>query len=110
MDILKSSVHTSKAKQYFRSALIVLQLVIFCSFVSGTLIIRSQYKYALGKDPGYYNKDILIIELGRNFNGYSAYINSIKTNPNVIMAGGVMENFRCRDQCHQCILIFRIKH
>ncbi|MBK7132021.1 MAG: ABC transporter permease [Bacteroidales bacterium] len=91
MDILKSSVHTGKAKQYFRSALIVLQLVIFCSFVSGTLIIRSQYKYALGKDPGYYNKDILIIELGRNFNGYSAYINSIKTNPNVIMAGGVME-------------------
>lgn len=91
MDILKSSVHTGKAKQYFRSALIVLQLVIFCSFVSGTLIIRSQYKYALGKDPGYYNKDILIIELGRNFNGYSGYINNLKTNPNVIMAGGVME-------------------
>jgi putative ABC transport system permease protein len=91
MDILKSSVHTGKAKQYFRSALIVLQLIIFCSFVSGTLIIRSQYKYALGKDPGYYNKDILIIDLGRSFTGYSAYINSIKTNPNIIMAGGVME-------------------
>jgi putative ABC transport system permease protein len=91
MDILKSSVHSGKRKQYFRSALIVLQLVIFCSFVSGTLIIRSQYKYALNKDPGYYNKDILMIDLGRDFNGYSAYINSIKTNPNVIMAGGVMD-------------------
>jgi putative ABC transport system permease protein len=90
MDILKSSLHSGKRKQYFRSFLIVLQLVIFCSFVSGTLIIRSQYNYALNKDPGYYNKDILLIELGRDFNGYSAYINSIKSNPNVIMAGGVM--------------------
>ena len=91
MDILKSSVSSGKRKQYFRSALIVLQLVIFCSFVSGTLIIRSQYKFALNKDPGYYNKDILVIDLGRDFKGYSSYINSIKTNPNVIMAGGVMD-------------------
>ncbi len=90
MDIIKSSVHSGKRKQYFRSFLIVLQLVIFCSFVSGTLIIRSQYNYALSKDPGYYNKDILLIELGRDFKDYSAYINSIKSNPNVIMAGGVM--------------------
>ena len=91
VDIVKSSSHTGKRKQFFRSFLIVLQLVIFCSFVSGTLIIRSQYKYALNKDPGYYNKDILLIELGRDFKGYSAYINSIKSNPNVIMAGGVMD-------------------
>jgi putative ABC transport system permease protein len=64
--ILNSSIHSGKRKQYFRSALIVLQLIIFCSFVSGTLIIRSQYKYALNKDPGYYNRDILVIELGRD--------------------------------------------
>jgi putative ABC transport system permease protein len=89
--ILNSSIHSGKRKQYFRSALIVLQLIIFCSFVSGTLIIRSQYKYALNKDPGYYNRDILVIELGRDFKGYSAYINSIKSNPDVIMAGGVMD-------------------
>jgi putative ABC transport system permease protein len=91
VDIVKSSAHTGRRKQFFRSILIVLQLVIFCSFVSGTLIIRSQYKYALNKDLGYYNKDIILIELGRNFTGYSAYINSIKSNPNVIMAGGVMD-------------------
>jgi putative ABC transport system permease protein len=90
MDILKSTFHSGKNKQFFRSFLIVLQLVIFCSFVSATLIIRSQYNYALNKDPGYFNKDILVIELGRDFKGYSAYINSIKSNPNVIMAGGVM--------------------
>lgn len=91
MDILKSPVSTGKRKQYFRSALIVLQLIIFCSFVSSTLIIRSQYKYALNKDPCYYNKDIIVIDLGRDFKGYSSYINSIKTNPNIIMAGGVMD-------------------
>ena len=91
MDIIKSTFQTGKKKQFFRSILIVLQLVIFCSFVSGTLIIRSQYKYALSKDLGYYNRDILLIELGRDFKGYSAYINSIKSNPNVIIAGGVMD-------------------
>jgi putative ABC transport system permease protein len=91
MDIIKSASQTGRKKQFFRSALIVLQLVIFCSFVSGTLIIRSQYKYALDKDLGYYNRDILLIELGRDFKGYSVYINNIKSNPNVIMAGGVMD-------------------
>ena len=91
MDIVKNTSNTGKKKQFFRSFLIVLQLVIFCSFVSGTLIIRSQYKYALNKDLGHYNKDILLIELGRDFKGYSAYINCIKSNPNIIMAGGVMD-------------------
>jgi putative ABC transport system permease protein len=96
MNIIKSSVHSGKSKQYLRSILIVLELVIFCSFVSGTLIIRSQYNYALNKNPGYYNKDILLIDLGRDFMGYSAFINSIKSNPNVIMAAGVMEGLPMR--------------
>jgi putative ABC transport system permease protein len=91
VDIIKSSVHTGKRKQTFRATLIVIQLIIFCSFVAGTLIIRAQYQYALNKDPGYHNKDIILIELGRNFTGYSAYINNIKSNPQVIMAGGVMD-------------------
>jgi len=91
MDIIKSTSQTGKKKNFFRSILIILQLIIFCSFVSGTLIIRSQYKYALNKDPGYFNRDILFIELGRDFKGYSAYINSIRSNPNIIMAGGVMD-------------------
>jgi putative ABC transport system permease protein len=91
MDILKSTLHSGRSKQYFRSILIIIQLVIFCSFISGVLIIRSQYKYAINKDLGYYNKDILVIELGRDFREYTAYINNIKSNPDVIMAGGVMD-------------------
>ncbi len=90
MNILRGTVQSGKSKLLFRSAMIVLQLVIFCSFVSGTLIIRSQYRYAVEKDPGYINKDIILLELGRDFKGYSAYINSIKSNSNVIMAAGVM--------------------
>jgi putative ABC transport system permease protein len=92
MDIVKNITSSGRRKQFFRSFLIVLQLVIFCSFVSGTLIIRSQYKYALNRDPGHYYKDILLIELGRDFKGYSAYINSIKSNPNVIATAGAMES------------------
>jgi putative ABC transport system permease protein len=91
MDILRNTIFSGKRKLFFRSALIVVQLVIFCSFVSSTLIIRSQYQYALKKDLGYYNKDIIVVDLGRDFKGYSAYINSIKSNPNVIMAAGTME-------------------
>lgn len=90
LDILKNTMHLGKRKLIVRSTLIVIQLVIFCSFVAGTLIIRSQYQYALKKDLGYYNKDILIIDLGYDFKGFSAYINNIKSNPNVISAAGTM--------------------
>jgi putative ABC transport system permease protein len=37
-----------------------------------------------------------MIELGSDFIGYSAFINSIQSNPNVIMAGGVMEGLPLR--------------
>ena len=92
IDILKSSYSTGKRKQFFRSFLIILQLVIFSSFVSCVLIIHSQYKYALNKDSGYFNNDVLLIDLGRDFKGYSAYINNIKSNPNVILAAGSLES------------------
>ena len=91
MDVLRNTTNSGKRKQFFRSSLIVIQLVIFCSFVASTLIIRSQYQYALKKNPGYFNNNILLVDLGRDFKGYSAYINSIKANSNVIMAAGAME-------------------
>ncbi len=90
MDVLKRAIYTGRRKQVVRSALIIVQLIIFCTFVSSTLIIRSQYRYAITKDTGHYTKNILIVELGRNFKGYSAFINSVKSSPNVIMAAGVM--------------------
>jgi putative ABC transport system permease protein len=91
VDILKNETNTGRRKMVFRSSLIVIQLVIFCSFVSGTLIVRSQYQYALKRDPGHFNNNILMVDLGRDFKGYAAYINNIKSNPNVISAAGTME-------------------
>lgn len=90
IDILNKNIYIGNRKQYIRSLLIVIQLVIFCSFISSTLIIRSQYKFALRKDPGYINKDIILIDLGWDSKGYAAYINSLKTNPDINMAAGSM--------------------
>lgn len=91
ISIFKNPGQTGKRKSHVRFALIVVQLVIFCSFVSSTLIIRSQYQYAIKKDPGYYNKDILFVSMGKSFAISAAFINSIKTYPNVISAGGAVE-------------------
>jgi putative ABC transport system permease protein len=90
LDILKNTMHLGNRKLVVRSTLIVIQLVIFCSFVAGTLIIRSQYQYAIKKDMGYYTRDVLLIDLEGDIKGYSSYINNIKSNPNVILAGGAM--------------------
>jgi putative ABC transport system permease protein len=91
ISILKNNARSGKKKPFFRSFLIVAELIIFCSFISSTLVIRSQYKFFLNHDPGYYTKNTLLIDLGRDFNGYSSYLNNIKSNPNVMMAAGVME-------------------
>ncbi|MDX1285928.1 MAG: FtsX-like permease family protein, partial [Draconibacterium sp.] len=90
ISILKNSIQTGRRKSSVRFALIVIQLIIFCSFVSGTLIIRSQYKYALQKDMGYHKEDILFFNMGRGFKNYTAFINNIKAYPNVVSAGGTM--------------------
>jgi putative ABC transport system permease protein len=107
VDVVKNNVTSGKRKKIFRSSLIVLQLVIFCSFVSATLIIRAQYNYALNKDPGYYNNDILLVNLGRDFKEYSSYINSIKSNPNIIMAAGTMEGLPMEDNMSMMLPSFQ---
>ena len=91
LDVLKQKISFGRKGKLFRSSLIVLQLVIFCSFVAGTLVIRSQYQYALSKDSGYRMNDILQIDLGRGFGGYDAFLNGIRSFPEVIMAAGAMD-------------------
>jgi len=91
LDVLKQKVSFGSKRKLFRSSLIVVQLVIFCSFVAGTLLIRSQYQYALSKDPGYYKQDILQIDLGRDFQAYEAFLNGIRSIPDVKQAAGAMD-------------------
>jgi putative ABC transport system permease protein len=90
-DILKNSFHTGKNRNHFRSTLIVIQLVLFCSFASGTLIIRSQYNYALGKDPGYFNSNVLLISPLPPDNRHAVLVENIKSIPNVISSSGIMD-------------------
>ncbi len=90
LDVLKNTAYAGRRKILIRSALVIVQLVVFCSFVSCVLIIRSQYKFALNKDSGYHIHDILQINLGDDFPAYSAYLENIKTNPNIINATGIL--------------------
>ncbi|RIH66378.1 ABC transporter permease [Mariniphaga sediminis] len=89
--ILNNSVRTGKRKSRIRFALIVVQLIIFCSFVSSTLIIRSQYKFALSKNPGYNNENVLFVDMGKNSPDSKVFINNIKAYPNIISAGGAID-------------------
>jgi len=88
--VLKNNTVSGKRKPVLRSTLITVQLVIFCSFISGTLIIRAQYKYALNKDLGYQNKNILLVDMGSNFKKYEAFINSVNSFPEVKSAAETM--------------------
>jgi putative ABC transport system permease protein len=85
--ILNNTMQAGKGRSRVRFALIVIQLVIFCVFVSSTLIVRSQYNYALNEDPGYYNEDILFVDL-KGVQNPTTFINNIKAYPSVISAGG----------------------
>lgn len=91
-DILKNSAHSGKKRIQFRSTLIVIQLVLFCSFASGTLIIRSQYNYALSKDPGFHNKNVLLISPLPPDNRHAILVENLKSVPNVISVSGIMDD------------------
>ena len=98
ISIFNNPLQTGKRKSRVRFVLIVIQLVIFCSFVSSTLIIRSQYKYALEKDPGYRNRDILFINVEKIPQNSAAFIINIQAYPNVISAGGAVSALPMPDQ------------
>lgn len=89
--ILKNNTFSGKGKPVLRSVLITVQLVLFCSFISGTLIIRSQYKYALNKDLGFQSNNILLVDMGRDFKEYKAFINSVNSIPEVKSAAGTLD-------------------
>ena len=89
--ILKNGTVSGKRKPVLRRVLITVQLVIFCSFISGTLIVVSQYKYALNKDLGYKSNNILLVDMGRDFKEYKAFINNVNSIPEVKSAAGTLD-------------------
>jgi putative ABC transport system permease protein len=90
--VFRNKISYGKKRQHLRSSLIAIQLVIFCSFVSGTLIIHSQWKYSLTTDPGFNTKNILVVNIGSNHKAYAAFRNTIKSNPYVISITGCGES------------------
>jgi putative ABC transport system permease protein len=89
VSILKSQNFTGRKKNLIRSSLIVLQLVIFCFFLASAFTIRSQYQYAIKKNPGFNNTNVLLIDI-KDKTIYKPLLNAIKANPNVINAAGSM--------------------
>lgn len=89
VSILKSQNFTGRKKNIFRSSLIVIQLVIFCFFLASAFTIRSQYQYAIKKNPGFNNTNVLLIDI-KDKATYKPLLNEIKANPNVIDAAGSM--------------------
>ena len=87
INVLKDQNMTGKKKNFVRSALIIFQLVIFCFFVASALVIRAQYQYSLEKNPGFHNKNVLLIDI-KDSKNYTPFLNEIQANSNVIMASG----------------------
>ncbi|BAX82721.1 ABC transporter permease [Labilibaculum antarcticum] len=87
LNVLKGQNMTGKKKNFVRSALIIFQLVIFCFFVACALVIRGQYQYSLEKNPGFHNKNTLLIDI-KNSENYTPFLNETQANTNVIMASG----------------------
>ncbi len=96
LEVLKSSAVSRRSKIPFRSILIVLQLVIFSFFVSSTLIVNSQYRFALKMNPGYNNENMLFVNIGEDFDSYKPLLEDIRNNSNVIMAAGTAQELPMR--------------
>lgn len=87
VDILKVQIVQGKKKNYIRSSLIVLQLIIFCFFVACAFIINAQYQLSLSKNPGFNNKNILLVNISDK-KLIKPFLNEIRHHSGVIQAGG----------------------
>jgi putative ABC transport system permease protein len=70
----------------FRSILIVIQMCIFCTLLTGTLIVFRQYRYANQKDTGYIKKDIIFM-YANEIPGKEQFMEDIRSCPEVIDLG-----------------------
>ncbi|WP_321298454.1 ABC transporter permease [Marinifilum fragile] len=89
VDILKVKVVQGKKKNFVRSSLIILQLIIFCFFVACAFVINAQYQLATSKNPGFHNKNILLVNVQNN-KLLKPFLNEIRQHSSVINASGAM--------------------
>lgn len=87
VDILKVKIVQGNKKNFVRSSLIILQLIIFCFFVACAFVINAQYQLAISKNPGFHNKNILLANV-RNGKLLKPFLNEVRQHSSVIKAGG----------------------
>ncbi|WP_430812673.1 MULTISPECIES: ABC transporter permease [unclassified Carboxylicivirga] len=90
LKVLNRSVKTGSKKYTLQMVLLLVQLVIFCVLITGAIVIRAQYQFALNKNLGYSTDQLLQIHLGRDFDKYEVFMQSIRSMPEVLSAGGSM--------------------
>ncbi len=73
-----------------RSALVAFQLVIFCTFVTSAMVVRSQYRYSLNRDMGFDAQNVLLVDIPSR-NQYVPLLDKIRNCPYVIHAGATTD-------------------
>nr|WP_319401127.1 FtsX-like permease family protein [uncultured Carboxylicivirga sp.] len=87
IDILKNK-RIARRKPIFRNALVLFQLVVFSVLISSMLVIRTQYQYGLNYNSGYEKDNIIVLDIGEGLKDYQILLDRLRTNPNVLCAGG----------------------
>lgn len=90
VNVFVSKMTFNGGKSKVKSVLLVFQLGAFCMLLSAAMIVYKQYEYAINKDLGFRNDNILQIDLGHNFKNYSAFIKAVSSFPETISIGGSM--------------------
>jgi len=87
VSILNNIAGAGSSKSYVRSALIVLQLVVFSVLIIVSQTISSQINFAKNTDLGYDKENLVKIFIEKGFKRHiTNFNNEIKSNPNIINA------------------------
>jgi len=89
--VLKIKYLQLSSKSLFRNVLIVFQLFVIMCMLAFILSIKTQINYGQTKDQGFNKENIILINSGYGFPHYQAYLDKIKSNPNILQAGAAME-------------------
>jgi putative ABC transport system permease protein len=86
MSVIKGINRQAPGIRSFRSILIIIQISIFCTLFTSTLIVFRQYRYADQKDTGYNKKDI-IFTYANDTSAKEQFMEDIRAYPEVIDLG-----------------------
>ncbi len=82
--VLKGSVSNGVKKGFLRNILVVFQFTVSIALISGTVVVKKQIDFMLGRDPGFDKENVLVIENGEALGPQLAsFKNEIKNNVNV---------------------------